>query len=156
MEFNQTVNIKTTIKSVMSDLFTPVGIYLRLRDKFRDTILLESAGNQNNDNNFSFIAINAVAGIEIRNYDEAEIKFPLGNPQKIALENKVATVNTNDIVQGKVAAVMSNEVEVLLNNAENMLQAISADTGLTSSNIAEKVLEIEAVLNAADLLISEI
>ena len=76
--------------------------------------------------------------------------------QKIALENKVATVNTNDIVQGKVAAVMSNEVEVLLNNAENMLQAISADTGLTSSNIAEKVLEIEAVLNAADLLISEI
>ena len=86
MEFNQTVNIKTTIKSVMSDLFTPVGIYLRLRDKFRDTILLESAGNQNTDNNFSFIAINAVAGIEIRNFEEAEVKFPVGNPQKIALE----------------------------------------------------------------------
>ena len=51
MEFTQTVNIKTTIKSVMSDLFTPVGIYLRLRDKFRDTILLESAGNQNDKEN---------------------------------------------------------------------------------------------------------
>ena len=84
MKFNQTIKIKTTVKSVMSDLFTPVGIYLRLRDKFRDTILLERAGNQHTDNNFSFIAINAVAGIEIRNYTEAEMKFHIGNPRKIA------------------------------------------------------------------------
>ncbi|MFC6267924.1 anthranilate synthase component I family protein [Frigoriflavimonas asaccharolytica] len=88
MQFNTTINIKTTVKSVMSDLFTPIGIYLRLRDKYRDTILLESAGNQNTDNNFSFIAINAIAGIEIRNHDEAEVKFPLDHPKKIALKNE--------------------------------------------------------------------
>jgi anthranilate synthase component 1 len=91
MKFYQKVNIKTTIKSVMSDLFTPIGIYLRLRDKFRDTILLESAGNQNTDNNFSFIAINAIAGIEIRNYEEAELKFPLDHPYKISLNNEKLT-----------------------------------------------------------------
>ncbi len=110
MEFNQTVNIKTTIKSVMSDLFTPVGIYLRLRDKFRDTILLESAGNQNTDNNFSFIAINAVAGIEIRNYDEAEIKFPIGNPQKIALKNEKLSEFLNDFTQCFVCEEPSKEI----------------------------------------------
>ena len=91
MKFYQKVNIKTTIKSVMSDLFTPIGIYLRLRDKFRDTILLESAGNHNTDNNFSFIAINAIAGIEIRNYEEAELKVPLDHPYKISLNNEKLT-----------------------------------------------------------------
>ncbi|MDP2454096.1 MULTISPECIES: anthranilate synthase component I family protein [unclassified Kaistella] len=110
MEFNQTVNIKTTIKSVMSDLFTPVGIYLRLRDKFRDTILLESAGNQNTDNNFSFIAINAVAGIEIRNFEEAETKFPLGNPQKIALKKEKLSELLNDFTKCFVCEEPSKEI----------------------------------------------
>ena len=85
MQFAHKVHIKTTVKSTLSDLYTPIGIYLRLRDQFRDTILLESAGNQNSENNFSFIAVNAIAGIEIRDYDTAEIKFPLGHPQKVDL-----------------------------------------------------------------------
>lgn len=91
MKFNNTVPIKTTVKSVMSDLFTPISIYLRLRDQFRDTILLESAGNHNSDNNFSFIAINAIAGIEIKNDDEAEIKFPLESPQKVNIKGEKLT-----------------------------------------------------------------
>ncbi|WHF52037.1 anthranilate synthase component I family protein [Chryseobacterium gotjawalense] len=110
MNFDTKINIKTTVKSVMSDLFTPVGIYLRLRDKFRDTILLESAGNQNTDNNFSFIAINAVAGIEIRNFQEAEIKFPLGNPQKIALEKEKLSELLNDFTKCFVCEKPSREI----------------------------------------------
>ncbi|QIY82464.1 anthranilate synthase component I family protein [Chryseobacterium sp. NEB161] len=85
---HQPIHIKTEVKSRLADLFTPIGIYLRLRDHFRDTILLESAGNQGENNNFSFIGINAVAGIEIRNFDEAELKFPLDNPVKIQLKNQ--------------------------------------------------------------------
>lgn len=85
---HQPIHIKTEVKSRLADLFTPIGIYLRLRDHFRDTILLESAGNQGENNNFSFIGINAIAGIEIRNFDEAELKFPLDNPVKIQLKNQ--------------------------------------------------------------------
>jgi anthranilate synthase component 1 len=110
MKFNQTVKIKTTVKSVMSDLLTPVGIYLRLRDKFRDTILLESAGNQNTENSFSFIAINAVAGIEIRNYTEAEIKFPLGNPQKMKLDNEKLSELLNNFSQCFICEEPSKEI----------------------------------------------
>lgn len=91
MKFNQHIKLKTTVKSTLSDLFTPIGIYLRLRDQFRDTILLESAGNQNTDNNFSFIAVNAIAGIEIRNYQEAHIKFPLECAEKINIEKEKLT-----------------------------------------------------------------
>lgn len=91
MKFNRNIQMKTTVKSTLSDLFTPIGIYLRLRDQFRDTILLESAGNQNTDNNFSFIAVNAIAGIEIRNYQEAHIKFPLESAAKINIEQEKLT-----------------------------------------------------------------
>lgn len=91
MIFNQKINLRTTVKSTLSDLFTPIGIYLRLRDQFRDTILLESAGNQNTDNNFSFIAVNAIAGIEIRNYEEAYVKFPRESPQTIKIETEKLT-----------------------------------------------------------------
>lgn len=91
MKFNQNIKLKTTVKSTLSDLFTPIGIYLRLRDQFRDTILLESAGNQNTDNNFSFIAVNAIAGIEIRNYTEAQIKFPLESAEKVNIETQKLT-----------------------------------------------------------------
>jgi len=91
MIFSQKIQLKTTVKSTLSDLFTPIGIYLRLRDQFRDTILLESAGNQNTDNNFSYIAVNAIAGIEIRNYEEAEIKLPLGSAKKIDVKMEKLT-----------------------------------------------------------------
>lgn len=93
--FDQEIKLKTSVKSTLSDLFTPIGIYLRLRDQFRDTVLLESAGNQNTENNFSFIAVNAVAGIEIKNFTEAEFKFPNENPVKINIESEKLT----DILQ---------------------------------------------------------
>ncbi|MDL1913227.1 MAG: anthranilate synthase component I family protein [Bergeyella sp.] len=91
MNFPDNINIESSVKEYLSDLYTPVGIYLRLRDKYRDSLLLESAGNQNEENNFSFIAINPIAGIEIKNTEEVEIKFPLRKNEIISLEGKVIT-----------------------------------------------------------------
>ncbi len=85
--FSNTINIKTTSRKSLGDLQTPVNIYLQIRDKFRDTILLESSDTKNIDNNFSYIAVNAIAGIEIKNYQEFEVKFPNENPEKKTLEN---------------------------------------------------------------------
>ena len=36
-------------------MYTPVGIYLRLRDRFRDTDLLESTDHHAAENSYSFI-----------------------------------------------------------------------------------------------------
>lgn len=80
------IELSTTYKKLLADVFTPVGIYLRLRDRFRDTILLESADFHAGENSYSFIGINAIAGIEIRNLNEIEYKFPLQEPKKIAIE----------------------------------------------------------------------
>src|SRR5579872_5070680 len=78
------IRLETSIKRMLADVYTPVGIYLRLRDRFRDTILLESADHHAAENSYSFICINAIAGIEIRENEKLEYKLP---GQKPELEN---------------------------------------------------------------------
>jgi len=79
------IKLTTSLKKLPADLYTPVGIYLRLRDKFRDTILLESTDHHTSENSFSFIAINAIAGMEITSNEEVECKYPDCEPEKIKL-----------------------------------------------------------------------
>jgi anthranilate synthase component I len=81
------IQLQTTFKKMLADVYTPVGIYLRLRDRFRDTILLESTDFHAGENSYSFIGINAMAGIEIRNKAEIEYKLPGENPEKIHITN---------------------------------------------------------------------
>lgn len=64
---------------MLADVYTPVGIYLRLRDRFRDTILLESTDHHAAENSYSFICINAIGGIEITSLSSMETKYP-GQP----------------------------------------------------------------------------
>jgi anthranilate synthase component 1 len=81
------IELQTSCKKMLADLFTPVSIYLRLRDRFRDTILLESTDNHSVENSYSFICINAIAGIEITSKESIEFKLPAQRPEKIAIKN---------------------------------------------------------------------
>ncbi len=83
--------MQTTFKKMLADVYTPVGIYLRLRDRFRDTILLESTDFHAGENSYSFIGINAVAGIEISNTAAIEFKLPGQTAERIKLD-KAANV----------------------------------------------------------------
>jgi anthranilate synthase component 1 len=79
----KTVRITTRVRRMLADIHTPVGIYLRLRDRFRDTILLEGADGHAADNSWSFICVNAVAGAEVRSYDTLEVKMPGEKPETL-------------------------------------------------------------------------
>ena len=70
------IKLETSCKKMLADVFTPVGIYLRVRDRFRDTILLESTDHHVSENSYSFICINAIGGIEISSLNQVETKFP--------------------------------------------------------------------------------
>ena len=67
---------------MLADVYTPVSIYLRLRDRFRDTILLESTDAHVAENSYSFICINAIGGIEVKDAKTIEIKYPNQDPIK--------------------------------------------------------------------------
>ncbi|MBO9659175.1 MAG: anthranilate synthase component I family protein [Chitinophagaceae bacterium] len=84
------ITINTTCKRMLADVFTPVGIYLRLRDRFRDTILLESTDFHAAENSYSFICINAIAGIEISNTQSIEFKLPGQAPEKASISKTEA------------------------------------------------------------------
>ena len=80
------ITITTAVTKKLADVHTPDGIYLRLRDRFRDTILLESTDHHAAENSYSFICINAIAGIEIRDKSSVEFKLPNENPEKTKLK----------------------------------------------------------------------
>ncbi len=81
------VMIQTEVTKMLADTFTPVGIYLRLRDRFRDTILLESTDSHAAENSYSFIGVNAIGGIEISSLNQIEFKYPNQEPEKETIKN---------------------------------------------------------------------
>ena len=58
------IALKTHFKKMLSDQQTPVSIYLRLRDRFANSILLESSDYHGNENSFSFICCQPIASFE--------------------------------------------------------------------------------------------
>lgn len=85
----------------------------------------------------------------------SEIEVRIEN-QKIALEKKVSSANTDDIVEGKVVAVMSYNVEVLLETAATLLVSLDDEKNISEKAIAARVLEINSYLNDAEVLIQSI
>jgi anthranilate synthase component 1 len=59
--------INTKSKTVLADVQTPVGIYLKVRDVFPESVLLESSDFHGNENSFSFIGLNPLARFEVKN-----------------------------------------------------------------------------------------
>ena len=70
-------SLKTHYKKILADTITPVSIYLKIRDKFPNSILLESSDYHANDNSFSYICCNPIASIKIEDNTLTE-KFPDG------------------------------------------------------------------------------
>lgn len=107
----QKIKIVTTVKSMLADVFTPVGIYLRLRDRFRDTILLESTDNHAAENSWSFIGVNAIGGVEISAGDAIDLKLPGQTAQQIELnkQQKVVDVLNNFMQQFEVTPAAEKE-----------------------------------------------
>lgn len=58
--------IKTTYKKRLADTTTPVSIYLRLRDVFPNTILLESSDYHSRSNSVSYVCAEPIAGIVLQ------------------------------------------------------------------------------------------
>lgn len=81
------IKIETRSKKMLSDVYTPVGIYLRLRDKYRDTVLLESVNHNSAENGRSIIGINAIGGIEVTDLSHAEFKYPDHKTEVISIKN---------------------------------------------------------------------
>ncbi|UII26680.1 anthranilate synthase component I family protein [Fulvivirga maritima] len=70
-----TIKLNTTSKKLLADTLTPVSIYLRLRDKFAQSILLESSDYHGTDNSFSYICCSPIASFKAKN-NELTLDYP--------------------------------------------------------------------------------
>ena len=77
-------------KKILADTITPVSAYLKLRDVFPNSILLESSEYDGRTNNYSYICCNPISSISIKNND-LKITYPDG--KNILKKN----LNNNDI-----------------------------------------------------------
>ena len=59
--------LKTEHKKILADTLTPVSAYLKLRDIFPHSLLLESSDYHANNNDFSYICCNPIASIQLKN-----------------------------------------------------------------------------------------
>lgn len=70
-------SFKTISKKVLGDLHTPVSIYLKVRDIYPESALLESSDFHGNENSLSYIALCPLASIGINN-GECTAQYPDG------------------------------------------------------------------------------
>jgi anthranilate synthase component 1 len=89
----RTIQVKTRSKQMLADVYTPVGIYLRLRDKFPGTVLLESTDYRASENSFSFICVKPIAGIEVTSTTNFEFKYPNLPVERKQLKNKESVLD---------------------------------------------------------------
>lgn len=57
-------NLNATTVQLQADTFTPVGIYLRLRDAFPQSLLLECSDYSSRHDSYSYICLNPLMGFE--------------------------------------------------------------------------------------------
>lgn len=78
---NYTFKYTTTCKTILADLYTPVGVYMRLRDLYAQSALMECADYHDMSNARSFIGINPMASVAI-GHGMATITFPDGSTKE--------------------------------------------------------------------------
>lgn len=67
----------TSTRTLLADLYTPVGIYMRLRDLYPQSALMESSDYHDSNNSRSFVGVNPIASVAI-SHGEAICTFPDG------------------------------------------------------------------------------
>lgn len=77
----------THYKQILADTITPVSVYLKVRDRYPNSILLESSDYHANDNSFSYICFNPIASIKVENEAIAKM-YPDGSSEVENITNQ--------------------------------------------------------------------
>jgi len=93
------IKINTYHKKIIADTITPVEVYLKIRDRFPNSILLESSDYMQTANNYSFICFNQTGFFELKN-NLINLKYPGEKPKEIPLTNKSISEYLNNYING--------------------------------------------------------
>jgi anthranilate synthase component 1 len=84
----KTFKIQTTHKRLLADTLTPVSVYLKLRDRYPNSILLESSDYHGAENSFSYICCSPFASIKAENEVLTE-QYPDGKVRNTSITREM-------------------------------------------------------------------
>ncbi|MEM6806294.1 MAG: anthranilate synthase component I family protein, partial [Bacteroidota bacterium] len=103
-----TYPLLSSYKKLLADTVTPVSLYLSLRDRFANTIMLESSDYHSHENSYSFICFDPIASIQVQE-SKVNMRFPDGKKE----EQKLSEQNTLwPILQSFVDAFETEELDL--------------------------------------------
>jgi len=79
--------LQTKHKKILADTLTPVSVYLKVRDVFPHSLLLESSDYHENNNDFSYICCNPIASIELKD-GQLRTQFPDGTEEILQVDKQ--------------------------------------------------------------------
>ena len=85
-------SLYTHHKRILTDTITPVSVYYKIRDKYPNSILLESGDYHRSHKNFSYICFNPIASIKVENEIISET-FPDGSSASLNITKAVNVVD---------------------------------------------------------------
>jgi anthranilate synthase component 1 len=108
-------------RTLLADLQTPVSIYLKVRDMYPQSALLESSDYHSSENSFSYIGVEPIARFSVRNA-RATMQYPDG-------ELEVKTLDGTESLPDMLNAFVRNfEVEGALNHGNGFFGYTGYDT----------------------------
>lgn len=143
---NKTYNYRTTARRIPGDMYTPVSVYLKVRDLYPQSVLMESSDYHAAENSLSFIALHPLANIGI-NHDVVTTNYPgnikqenpLGNT--LTVEQAINTFMARFKVSGEHADVCGLYGYTTF-NAVKYFEQISVKQSRDSINDAPDILYI--------------
>jgi anthranilate synthase component I len=84
--------LTTYSRKLLADTLTPVNIYLKLRDVFAGSILLESSDYHGHENSLSFICCDPIASFQVTG-KQVEERYPKGDIRRSKVDEKSSVVN---------------------------------------------------------------
>lgn len=108
-------------RKMLADMQTPVGIYLKIRDLYPNSVLLESSDYHGNENSFSYVGFAPIGGISVNRFLIKE-EYPDGSALETQVTDKMTVADRFDFF------LKSFEIE----QKDNTLGVINGLLGYTS------------------------
>ncbi len=96
--------LHTATKELLTDTMTPVNMYLKIRDAFPESVLLESSDYGANDNSVAYLCFNPIATFKVHNGEMTQ-SFPDGSTQKTTLTEYTSVV---DVLEDFISCFETN------------------------------------------------
>ncbi len=97
----------TQHQNLLADTITPVSIYLKIRDRYQNPILLESSDYHSSDNSFSFLCCQPLATFSVKQ-GKVNQRFPDGKSTEVQIKNRREVVTLLSEFAGSFQAEDSN------------------------------------------------